>query len=149
MLEVNLKIDPTIQEDQINIIASKMTPKLEKILSILQEKEDIQIVPLELDDRVYLLSIEQISHVVSEQNKCFAIHQNQKYRYKGTLKQFEELVQHRNFIRISKYCLANISSMKYFEATFGGSLVLVFKNGQKEMVSRKYAKELKKALLKE
>lgn len=52
-------------------------------------------------------------------------------------------------MRISKYCLANVEWMDYFEATFGGSLVVAFKNGEKEIVSRKYAKELNKALFKE
>lgn len=148
-MKVNLKIDPSIREDQIEITVRAMTPKIERILSILGETADNEIVPLELDEKTFFIHAAQISHVYSEQNKCYAISQQMKYRYKGTLKQFEEQYQHHSFIRISKHCLANLSWMNYFKATFGGSLVLVFKNGMQEVVSRKYALALKKILVKE
>ncbi|WP_213021408.1 LytTR family DNA-binding domain-containing protein [Siminovitchia terrae] len=147
-VKVNVNIDPNIKEDEIIISIKEMNTKVEKILSIITEEGANGVIPLQREERVYLVNPQEISHVFSEDNKCFAFRDKEKYRYKDTLKQFEERFRH-NFMRISKYCVANISWMEYFEATFGGSLVVVFKNGEKEIVSRKYAKELKKALLKE
>lgn len=148
-MKVHLNIDPAVKEDEIIITIKEMNGKVEKILSIINEIDANSVIPLQQEERIYLVESHEISHVISEGDKCFAFRGKQKYRYKDTLKQFEERYQQHDFMRISKYCLANISWMEYFEATFGGSLVVVFKNGEKEIVSRKYAKELKKAFLKE
>lgn len=147
-MKVHINIDPGIKEDEIIITIKEMNTKVEKILSIINEEES-GVIPLQKEERIYLVEPKEVSHVFSRDNKCFAFRGKEEYRYKETLKQFEERYSRYNFIRISKYCLANMDWMEYFEATFGGSLVLVFKNGKKEIVSRKYAKELKKALLKE
>ncbi|GIN21669.1 LytTR family DNA-binding domain-containing protein [Siminovitchia fordii] len=148
-MKVHLNIDPGVEEDEIVISIKEMNTKVEKILSIINEDDANEFIPLQREERIYLMEPKEVSHVFSEDNKCFAFKGKEKYRYKETLKQFEERYNHHDFIRISKYCLANITWMEYFEATFGGSLVVVFKNGEKEIVSRKYAKELKKSLFKE
>ncbi|VEF47260.1 response regulator, LytTR family [Bacillus freudenreichii] len=148
-MKVHLNINPAIKEDEIIITVKEMNTKVERILSIINEDDANGVIPLQMEERIYLVELHEISHVISEDEKCFAFRGKKKYRYKDTLKQFEERYGKHDFIRISKYCLANKAWMEYFEATFGGSLVVFFKNGEKETVSRKYAKELKKALLKE
>lgn len=148
-MKVHINIDPDIKEDEITLTIREMNPAITKILSFLNQENENEVIPLQRGERIYLIEPNEISHVFSQDNKCFAYSGKQKYRFKETLKQFEERYSKYNFLRISKYCLANTGWMEYFEATFGGSLVVVFKNGEKEIVSRKYAKELKKFLLKE
>lgn len=148
-MKLHINIDPGIKEDEIIITIKEMNTTVEKILSIIHEDDENGFIPLQKEERVYLVKPNEISHVFSKDNKCFAFRGKHPYRYKDTLKQFEERYSRHHFMRISKYCLANMAWMDYFEATFGGSLVLVFKNGEMEIVSRKYAKELKKVLLKE
>ncbi|MFD1706813.1 LytTR family DNA-binding domain-containing protein [Siminovitchia sediminis] len=148
-MKVQMNIDPGTTEDEIIITIKEMNTKVERILSIIHEEEECLFIPLQKDGRTYLVEPKEVSHVIFIENKCIAYRGKEQYRFKDSLKQFEERYSPYNFIRISKYCLANTVWMEYFEATFGGSLKLVFKNGEKEIVSRKYAKELKKILLKE
>ncbi|MBM7715266.1 LytTR family DNA-binding domain-containing protein [Siminovitchia sp. FSL H7-0308] len=148
-MKVHLNINPNIQEDEIMIVIKEMNAKVEKLLSIIHDEKENGVISLQREERIYLVEPKEISHVFSKDNKCFAFRGKQQYRYKDTLKQFEERYSRHHFVRISKYCLANVEWMDYFEATFGGSLVVAFKNGEKEIVSRKYAKELNKALFKE
>jgi len=148
-VKVHINIDHDIEDDEIILKIKEMNPKINKILSVINEDNENEVIPLQIEERIYLIEPKEISHVISQDNKCFAFRGKKKFRYKDTLKQFEERYSKHSFIRISKYCLASPVWMEYFEATFGGSLVVVFKNGEKEIVSRKYAKELKKSLLKE
>ena len=51
-----------------------------------------------------------------------------------------------DFMKISKTALINLKYIEGVEASFGGSMLLILKNGCKDYVSRKYLPDLKKYL---
>ena len=50
------------------------------------------------------------------------------------------------FIYINQGCLANIKYIDSFDASFSGSLIVIFKSGHKDYVSRRQVKNIKERL---
>ncbi|TGA97699.1 LytTR family transcriptional regulator [Sporolactobacillus shoreae] len=145
-MKLNMDIDPEIKEESVTVRARQITEEVEQIRRIVEEGGSITNIPVIKEDRQYILLLQHVSHVLTESGKTLAVSGKEKYVYKYSLKYFETHVDSGCFVRISKYCLANIAWMDYFEAGFSGNLLLNFKNGWKETVSRKYVAGLRKRL---
>ena len=65
------------------------------------------------------------------------------YETAKPLKDFEKLS---GFMRISKFCIINLETIKRFDPMFSGSMQVTLKNGSKDYISRKYLPEVKKYL---
>ena len=91
------------------------------------------------------LNLNDIYCFFTEDNKVFALTENEKYRLKSRLYQIEESLSD-NFVRINQSCIANIKKIDRFKATVGGSLTVVFKNGYVDFVSRRNLKNVKERL---
>ncbi len=91
------------------------------------------------------LNLNNIYCFFTEDNKVFALTENEKYRLKSRLYQIEESLSD-NFVRINQSCIANIKKIDRFKATVGGSLTVVFKNGYVDFVSRRNLKNVKERL---
>jgi DNA-binding LytR/AlgR family response regulator len=91
------------------------------------------------------LNLNDIYCFFTEDNKVFALTENEKYRLKSRLYQIEESLSD-NFVKINQSCIANIKKIDRFKATVGGSLTVVFKNGHVDFVSRRNLKNVKERL---
>ncbi|WP_100488418.1 LytTR family DNA-binding domain-containing protein [Sporolactobacillus pectinivorans] len=145
-MKLNIDIDPELLEEQVVMHIRRVTEKVERIRKIVETDESKGTIAVVRDDRQYILPLQQVSHLMTENGKIVAVSRKRKYFYKQSLKYFETHANSGRFIRISKYCLANIDWMDFFEAGFSGNLMLNFKNEWKETVSRKYVADLKKRL---
>lgn len=145
-MKLYIHVDPEIQEESVRINVRAMSTRVEQIRKIVETDESANYVAVMKNDRSYILPIDQISHFIAEDGKSFAVSGKDKFVYRDTLKYFETHTANANFVRISRYCLANVEWMDYFEAGFSGNLILKFKNGWRESVSRKYVRNLKEKL---
>ena len=91
------------------------------------------------------LDLNDVYCFYTEDNKVFALMENEKYRLKSRLYQLEENLSD-NFVKINQSCIANIKKIDRFKATVGGSLTVVFKNGYVDFVSRRNLKNVKERL---
>lgn len=78
-------------------------------------------------------------------NKVYAITQNEKYELKMRLWQVEERLPG-NFVKINQSCIANIKHVKQFDASFSGTLRVIFDNGYSDYVSRRRMKNVKERM---
>ncbi len=85
---------------------------------------------------------EEVFCFVVEDNKIFAITENDSFQLKCRLYELEQTLSD-DFIRINKSCIANIKKVEKFSAVFSGSLQVVFKNGRTDYVSRRNLKNVK------
>lgn len=76
-----------------------------------------------------------------EGNKVYANTLDGRYQVKKRLYALEE--EYEEFLKINQSCIANVKMIKRFEASYGGSLLVVFKNGHREYVSRRNIKKVK------
>ena len=65
------------------------------------------------------------------------------YETSRPLKDFETLS---GFMRISKFCIINLETIKRFDPMFSGTMQVTLKNGSKDYISRKYLPDIKKYL---
>lgn len=91
------------------------------------------------------LDVHKIECFIAENEKIYAINKNGKYHVKKRLYELEEMYNHQ-FIYINKSCLANLSLIDHFDASIGGSLLIVFKSGYEDYVSRRQIKKIKERL---
>ncbi|MBE6755086.1 MAG: LytTR family transcriptional regulator [Ruminococcaceae bacterium] len=131
------------REEEVIVYAHKKTKLVESIENIVKEDNseligyaDREAVKLDLAD-VYCFTVEN--------NKIYAICENEKYLLKSRLYQVEENLSE-NFIKINQSCIANIRKIRKFDASFSGTLTVIFKNGYKDFVSRRNVKNVKERL---
>ena len=73
------------------------------------------------------------------------ITEKEKLLVKQRIFQLESLLSD-SFIKINQSSLANINYIKRFDASFGGSLLVIFKNGYKDYVSRRQTRIVKERI---
>ena len=77
--------------------------------------------------------------------KVYALMDNKKYLVKKRLYELNE--KYNSFyIYINQGCLANINHFDYFDTSIGGALIVVFKSGYKDYISRRQIKNVKERI---
>ncbi|MBE6801921.1 MAG: LytTR family transcriptional regulator [Ruminococcaceae bacterium] len=90
------------------------------------------------------LNLLDVNCFITESNKTYAI-TNEKLQVKMRLYEVEGILND-SFIKINQSCIANIRQIEKIEATFSGSLSVVFKNGYTDYISRRNLKAVKERL---
>lgn len=88
------------------------------------------------------LALAEVFCFISEDNKVFAITTNEKLDVKQRLYQLEERLPS-HFVKINQSCIANIKQIKKFDVSVTGTMLIIFKNGYKDYVSRRQLKSVK------
>ena len=80
-----------------------------------------------------------------ENNKVFAITEKENYLIRERLYTIEQALS-KDFIKINKSCIANIKKIDRFDASISGTLMVKFKNGYTDYVSRRSVKAVRERL---
>lgn len=97
------------------------------------------------NERIVVLKETDIYIIRVENEKTVIYCKNTQYISKKRLCELEKMLKH-SFIKISKTTLINLKYIEGVEASFGGVMLLIMKNGCKDYVSRRYLSDLKKYL---
>ena len=97
------------------------------------------------DKEIFRLNLSDIHCFITENNRLFAITDNDKLLLKLRLYNLEETLPI-DFIKINKSCIANVNKIERFNALFSGTLQVKFKNGYTDYVSRRCIKTVKERL---
>ncbi len=125
-----------IYTNQINdevLQAVEMIGNVPGIITAMEEEKTIVLRP----NDIYMIRVEN--------NKAMIYCKDQKYTSKKRLIELEKILKG-SFMKISKTTLVNLHYITSAEASFGGIMCLVMKNGCKDYVSRKYLPNLKRYL---
>lgn len=87
----------------------------------------------------------EIECFYTENEKVYALYQGKAYQIKKRLYELNKQLNN-TFIYINQSCLANIDQIDHFDASIGGALMIVFKSGYKDYVSRRQIKNVKERL---
>lgn len=91
------------------------------------------------------LDLSEIFAFTVEDNKIFALLENDRYRIKTRLYQLEEILPE-NYIKINQSSIINLHKIDRFGAGFSGALTVTLKNGFSDYVSRRNVKIVKERL---
>lgn len=137
-----------IQSDDKNevIVYCKDKTKLVEEIEKLCKQDDKTIIGYD-NGIIKELNPLNIECFITEDEKVYAITDNKRYLLKKRLYELNEMLNE-TFIYINKGCLANFNKIDCFDASIGGTLLVIFKCGYKDYVSRRQLKNIKERIIK-
>ena len=137
-------------EEEMIVRYREMTEKIESIIRFVEGQEE-RIAGISMQDgkTMHLLSPGEILYFESVDGGVFAYLQEGVYRVRESLYELLERYEEAGFFRCSRTMLVNIYRMDYLKSEPGGKILTVLSNGEKIMISRRYAGELRLILKKE
>ena len=127
-------------EEEILIYAHEKTKLVENIEKLVSD-ETYELIGYK-DREAVRLNVNDIVCFMVEDNKVYAVTENEKLNVKFRLYQIEGSLSE-NFIKINQSCIANINMIDRFDASFSGTLIVKFRNGYTDFVSRRQVKNVK------
>jgi DNA-binding LytR/AlgR family response regulator len=94
------------------------------------------------ENQTVKLSSDSVYCFTVEDNKVYALTDSEKLQIKLRLYQLEEILPD-TFVKINQSCIANIRKIERFDTSVSGTLLIKFKNGYKDYVSRRQMKAVK------
>lgn len=146
-MNVEIKIDPNIDELLVIIHTPKLTQDLFALVELL-ESTGVQSFPLiaKKDDKSFIIEPEQIE-IIRVEGGVIKLY-NQAGNDFSINKTLNELIDKLggNFIRISKSAIVNKNRVDHLSPSFSGTVHIVMKNGINDYVSKNYLGDFKKRL---
>ena len=97
------------------------------------------------DGEIIPLCPDEICCFTVEEGKVYALTHNGRLTIRLPLYALEELLGE-GFVRINQSCLGNIREITRFDASIGGSLMVTFRCGHRDYVSRRQLKIVKERM---
>ncbi len=141
-MDFKLIIDKNKKEEVV-VYAKEKTPLIEEIEALVKNNNETIIGYLE--NEAINISLKDVYCFTIEKNKLFAVMENEKLLIKERLYQIEERIG-TDFIKINQSSIANAKKIDRFKASIGGSLIVLFKNGYRDYVSRRQTKNVKERM---
>ncbi|MBR4111326.1 MAG: LytTR family transcriptional regulator [Clostridia bacterium] len=147
-IKVRTNISNEYQNIEICINAPERTEEVQRLENELQAKATKnlkQIVGMQ-DNDIFLINTSDIIMFFSEDKNNFCKTKDGIYKIKEKLYYLEEVLPIKDFIRISNSAIVNINHVKCFNTSIIGRIVVKFKDGSEENVSKRKTSEIMKFL---
>ncbi|MCD7731687.1 MAG: LytTR family transcriptional regulator DNA-binding domain-containing protein [Oscillospiraceae bacterium] len=143
-MKINIQIDESMKETEINISCKSLSKEVEQIISALRVLN--KQLAGKKQGEVFLIDLEEIMYLESVDRKCFFYTDKDVFEADEKLYELEYSLSKEGFVRISKACLIQLKHISSIRSEIGQKLRVTMKNGEQIIVSRMYAIELKKRL---
>ncbi len=143
-MKISIDIDSTKQDTEIQISCKSLTPEIEKIIATLRMLN--QQIMVEKEQETYILDVTKIMYVEAVDRKTFVYTKEDCYESKLKLYEMEERLEESGFCRVSKSCLIQLRRIKSLKSDMDRKLKVTLENGERIIVSRQYAEEIKRKL---
>ena len=131
------------REEEIVVYAHERSQLVEDIEKLVLAEQKTIVGYSEKEMKI--ISPNEAECFISFNGKVYAQVDSQRYHIKMRLFQIEEMLGS-SFIKINQSCIANVDKIKCFKADAYGGLIVVFKSGYSDYVSRRNIKAVKKRL---
>ena len=132
------------REEEVIVYAKEKSLLTDEIERLLKENR-LELIGYDKNGEGVKLTADEVYCFTVEDNKIFAITEKDKLRIKNRLYQLEEFLPE-YFVKINQSCVANIRKIARFDTSVSGTLLIKFKNGYKDYVSRRQMKAVKERL---
>ena len=131
------------RDEEIVLYLKEHKPLEERIRGILGVEEPELI---GYDERGAIrLDPASVSCFSVELGRTVAVVGKKRYRIDKRLYELSALLDG-TFIKINQSCIANIKMIERFDASLGGSLIVIFKDGNRDYISRRQLKSVKERI---
>ena len=129
-------------KEEVIVYAKEETQLVKEIKALVTN--EFQLIAYKEDD-IFRISPNDVFCFTIEKNKLYAVTEKEKLQIKQRLYQIEEMLGN-SFIKINQSSIANVNRIDRFTVSIGGSLVVIFKNGYRDYISRRQAKFVKERM---
>ncbi len=141
-MKCHVVIDPTCEEE-VRICAHQRSALVEEIERLVSGEQSELI---GYRDKVGVrLRPEEVSYFAVENGRVTAVTTDGTLQLRCRLYQLEGRLPP-NFIKINQSCIGNIRHILRFDTSIAGTLLVTFKNGHTDYVSRRCLKAIKERL---
>lgn len=144
-MQIEIKFEAEQLEPKVIVVADKMTDEVNSIIKKLSETSPVVLVGYK-DEKLEILENDDIIRIYAMDGKTIALTEKSEYVLKQRLYELEEKMQVDRFVRISNSEIVNLKKVKNFDLSLVGTICIVFKNGMKTYVSRRYVSKIKQVL---
>lgn len=139
-MKFTLNIDKAVAEEVVVNAheRSQLVDEIEKLVL----NDTFELVCYDEDKSALILDFSDIHCFAVENNRVYAYTDKGKYAIKYRMYQLAEKLPS-TFIKLNQSCIGNIRMIDRFDASLAGSLIIRFKCGYKDSVSRRQLKEFK------
>ncbi len=136
-------IDPN-RDEEVLIYVRRRTKAVEE-LEYFIDRMGTELMGYGADGRIIPLLPADVHCFAVEEGKVYALTDTEKLTIRLPLYAIEEMLDE-SFVKINQSCLASIRRIARFDASIGGALMVTFKNGHRDYVSRRQLKHVKERM---
>lgn len=143
-MKITVHTDTEEKEIKIDIICQKMTPEVDRILSMLRMINK-QLTGYKAGE-MYLIQAADVLYIDTADKRTFLYTKNEIYETTLKLYELEEQLEDADFFRANKSCIINFRHIASLKSELNRRLLVTMTNGEKLIVSRQYAEYVKEKL---
>ncbi len=143
-MKIEINIDENATDVSVKLTCNQMTEQITKLIATLTMMN--KQLAVKKEDETYLLEVADIIYIEAVERKCFVYTKSDVYESDFKLYEMEQQLEQFGFFRISKSVLLKLTCIQSLKADINRRIKITLTNGEKIMVSRQYAEELKKKL---
>lgn len=136
--------DSAIEEMKIDIYCKRLTPELEKVIAMLKMLE--QKLTGVYKGETCFLDPDMVLYIDTADKRTFIYTKDKIYETALKLYELEEQLSGVGFFRGGKSTIINLRHIESLRADLNRRIQVTMDNGEKLLVSRQYAEELKRRL---
>lgn len=145
-MKLEIDIQDIYNELKVIIQHNELDDEVQGVISQIKNKKEVQSIVAYDQDRMIVLKPEEIYRFYGLTGKVYGVTRQNEYTIRRKLYELEEMFENKGFVRISKASIVNLDHISSIEATFDGGLSVVMKNGDRDLISRRFVKKVKAAL---
>lgn len=145
-MKVEIELDPTYLEPTFVVRAAELTPELSELIRTLQSSPSSGFLIGYHEERIYLVHPNEVIRVYTDQKKVYVETDRETYLLKLRLYEIEEKYPIPYLVRISNSEIVNMNKVERLDLSLSGTICMIFRNGKRTFVSRRYISEIKKYL---
>ncbi len=136
-INVRFEADKTIDDVEIVIRAAEKDDQIVSLIEKLSARGSVKLTLLDRNNCSCVIDEEEIVLVSADGKNVRVTATGGIYCAKQSLQSIEELLS-RKFLRVSRFELINLSMVRKYDFTIGGTLRIEFSNGMETWASRRY-----------
>lgn len=133
-----------VSETEITVRCREADAELRSLLALLNAQD--KRLAARKDGETHMLEPRDILYADTADKRTFLYTSSEVYETTLRLYELEERLRRRGFVRAGKSQLVNLDRVRSIRPEFNGRLLLTMQNGEKLLVSRQYAAEIKQIL---
>lgn len=134
---IEVCINAPERNEEVQILENELLSKSSKSIQ--------QIIAMQNND-IFIINMSDVILFFSEEKNNFCKTKDGIYKIKEKLYYLEEMLSAKDFIRISNSAIININHVKCFNTSIIGRIIVKFKDGTEESVSKRKTSEIMKFL---